>query len=311
MDKTLVDIKSGRDYSNLFPGCIDNTPDYISGSDDLVFSNMILPSSLDDGIAIPSTSEHIVGVAVSDVTIQGQYRHEGGAWQKATIRKGMFGLGEACYNAIDWQWRSDQDEAQLDFLVAHFSSARMNKIALEVFGIDDASIEMPHQIGNEDPVIFHLMVALRDEILRNGELCALYHQSFMQMISVHLLSRHCVITRKPVKVKGGLDSDRLKRVTDYIEAHFNQTISLDGLAEQCHLSTYHFMRLFKQATGLSPRQYIVSRRVHYARKLLDKSNLTVDQISAAVGYSSPYHFSRIFKRHTGYSPGKYRDAVIN
>ncbi len=63
---------------------------------------------------------------------------------------------------------------------------------------------------------------------------------------------------------------------------------------------------FKKHYGVSPIQYLINRRMEYAKHLLNTSGMSVKQIAYQCGFENEYYFSRIFKKLTGYSPSQYR-----
>ena len=72
------------------------------------------------------------------------------------------------------------------------------------------------------------------------------------------------------------------------------------------LSKSHYRVLFKEATGVSPKEYITQRRIDAACDILEHSEKSIDEVSLASGYSDVYYFGRIFKKKMGISPGRYR-----
>lgn len=78
------------------------------------------------------------------------------------------------------------------------------------------------------------------------------------------------------------------------------------LARACSLSPYHFIRLFRACTGLTPIAYRTKIAMEKAKRLLVETEMPVKAISSALGYSDPLYFSRVFTTHTGDSPTVYR-----
>ncbi|BAY48218.1 AraC family transcriptional regulator [Scytonema sp. HK-05] len=91
-----------------------------------------------------------------------------------------------------------------------------------------------------------------------------------------------------------------------MQAHLDTDLSLDDLAQQVGMSTYHFSRLFKQSTGESPNQYVVRLRIEAAKRLLRETDLGVLEVASSVGYNSPSHLATQFKPLTGVTPSAYR-----
>jgi len=72
------------------------------------------------------------------------------------------------------------------------------------------------------------------------------------------------------------------------------------------LSKFHFNRLFKSATGVSPSHYHINLRMDAAKRQLRETKKSVVEIAMAVGYATPSHFAQLFRRETGLSPSDYR-----
>jgi transcriptional regulator GlxA family with amidase domain len=77
---------------------------------------------------------------------------------------------------------------------------------------------------------------------------------------------------------------------------------VEELIDEFDVSRTHFFRLFKEQTGQSPYKYHLELKIRRAGEMLRDSNLTVKQISIALGFRNPYHFSRLFRAKTGSSP---------
>lgn len=92
-----------------------------------------------------------------------------------------------------------------------------------------------------------------------------------------------------------LDKNYLKASLDYSE-----------LANIAGISLTYFHRLFKKKTGLSPKQYILTKKLNHACNLLVTTHLSINEISEITGFSSAYYFSKIFKNHFSESPQSYR-----
>ncbi len=77
------------------------------------------------------------------------------------------------------------------------------------------------------------------------------------------------------------------------------------------LSTFHFLRVFKQHMGITPGAYFVARRILRAKTLLQQDHLNVSEVGRAVGYDRVQNFSAAFKRETGVSPRRFRQAFFS
>ena len=108
---------------------------------------------------------------------------------------------------------------------------------------------------------------------------------------------------------GGLTLSKLQRTTAYIQAHLEHTLSLVELAAVTQTSPTHFAHLFKQATGQTPRQYVIRCRMERAKHLLTGTTLPLHEIGARVGYADHSHFTALFRRYVATTPKAYRDAT--
>jgi len=96
-------------------------------------------------------------------------------------------------------------------------------------------------------------------------------------------------------------------VTDYIDAHLGEEITLGRLSDLARLSSFHFAHLFKQSTGVSPHQFILQRRIAKAKQLIEEDRLPLAQISQMLGFASQAHFTTVFHKLVGVPPRVYRN----
>lgn len=95
---------------------------------------------------------------------------------------------------------------------------------------------------------------------------------------------------------------------EFIDEHFRDELSLEQVAKHTRLSPFHLSRIFKSATRMTVLEYLTSRRVEEAQKLLCSTLLSIKEIASQVGYADQNYFSRVFRRHTGKTPSDYRRA---
>ncbi|CAN7445385.1 AraC family transcriptional regulator [Paenibacillus sp. LjRoot56] len=96
---------------------------------------------------------------------------------------------------------------------------------------------------------------------------------------------------------------------EFIHAHYNESISIEGLAALLKLDRKYFSAIFKEATGLPPQQYLLQYRMNKASELLEKSNYAIGEIANSVGYQDQLIFSKMFKRVKGVSPKQFRNQT--
>ncbi|MGE7764945.1 bifunctional transcriptional activator/DNA repair enzyme AdaA [Peribacillus sp. NPDC096540] len=100
----------------------------------------------------------------------------------------------------------------------------------------------------------------------------------------------------------------IEQITEWIDQHYSEPLTLNTLADISHGSPYHLQRLFKRVKGLSPTEYIQQLRLEKAIRMLESSEQPVTEIGLAVGFSSTPYFITLFKKKTGNTPSGYRKA---
>jgi AraC family transcriptional regulator len=111
-------------------------------------------------------------------------------------------------------------------------------------------------------------------------------------------------------VLGGLTDRQVRRVIDYMEANLKDNISLSDLSNLLNLSRYHFIRAFKQATGLPPCQYLVARRIDRAKELLKDRDLSLSEVAREAGFNGVTQLSRALQRIVGMTPTAFRREIF-
>lgn len=95
-------------------------------------------------------------------------------------------------------------------------------------------------------------------------------------------------------------------IENYLNIHFRENITLDKLSELTFLNKYYLSHEFKKYSGVSPIEYLLTKRLKEARKLLSTTDLSISQISNIVGFGTSSYFSQYFKKEIGVSPSQYR-----
>ena len=106
--------------------------------------------------------------------------------------------------------------------------------------------------------------------------------------------------------RGGIPRYKLRRVIDYIRDNLGADLKIAEIAQQVNMSPSHFTRQFGLATGLSPHQYIMQKRIEAAKKLLSETEIAIAQIALEIGFQSQSRFTTLFRQLTGTTPRAYR-----
>lgn len=108
--------------------------------------------------------------------------------------------------------------------------------------------------------------------------------------------------------ENGRDTERIRRIMEYIHEHYGEKITLEDLADQIHLCKSESCRLFKRYMNESMIGYLLDYRVDRSLELLRQTSLDVTQVAGQVGFANPGYYSRIFKRKMGCTPLEYRKS---
>lgn len=92
----------------------------------------------------------------------------------------------------------------------------------------------------------------------------------------------------------------------YIEHNFQNEITIEDIAGVCGLNRTYFGKIFKEALGKTPQEFLLNYRMLKAAELLKLTSLSIGDIGLAVGYANQMHFSRAFKNNYGISPREWR-----
>ncbi len=103
--------------------------------------------------------------------------------------------------------------------------------------------------------------------------------------------------------------ERLQRVLKYIHTHITQDIDIDNLADVACLTKPYFIRLFKHELGISPLQYINTKKVERAQLLLYMTDMPVKEVAYALGFSDHSYFIRMFRKQMDITPQDYRERM--
>ncbi|WP_299414149.1 AraC family transcriptional regulator [Acaryochloris sp. IP29b_bin.148] len=173
--------------------------------------------------------------------------------------------------------------------------------------INPDTVELAVRSHIQDPLICQLGCALKNEVA-SGYPSKVYVDSLATCLSAHLLQKYSAQEHILPHGEGGLAANKLKLVTDYINDHLPEEISLKMLAGLTGMSQYHFGRLFKQSIGLSPYKYILQQRINLAKQLLTLDNIGIAEVALNCGFTHQSHLNRHFKNFVGTTPKKYRNS---
>ena len=104
-------------------------------------------------------------------------------------------------------------------------------------------------------------------------------------------------------------STEIEQAAAYFHEHYRENINIEEYVESLCLSNSLFFRKFKLYTGMTPLQYLLDIRLSNAKKLLETTDYSINEIASIIGYDNALYFSRLFHKHIGMSPKEYRNSL--
>lgn len=106
------------------------------------------------------------------------------------------------------------------------------------------------------------------------------------------------------------DEDWVVQITDYIDSHYSQPLTLEVLANMCHGSPFHLQRTFKRIKNMTPVEYIQLVRIEHAKDLLKATEKSIGEIGKRIGVPNTPYFITLFKKKIGLTPLQYRKHLV-
>ena len=195
---------------------------------------------------------------------------------------------------------------------------------LNTFGFDDRK----DVIGKTDQELFGSKFAgiytIGDQKILSGEL-SVFHREESIFINNFSSATKYLTTKYPIKDDSGKilaviglsrsilnlreatkSSNHLKKALDYIDENYMNEIKVGTLSYMSHMSDSTFLRTFKKEFSLTPKRYIIFRRLKKVAELLVYSDKTFYEISICCGFSDQSHMARAFRRLIGTTPSAYQ-----
>lgn len=161
-------------------------------------------------------------------------------------------------------------------------------------------------LANPYPAVEKLSRIYQSFLQNNVFREAIMSKLITDILTIFLTDTSCISGNSLPKTS---DIHPIDDVIAFIHDHFADDLSVPELAERAMLSTYHFIRVFKNYTGFTPHEYVRNIRITTARYLLKTTTLSVKDICFRTGFSCESVFCTAFKNKTGMTPAKYRSLA--
>ena len=134
-------------------------------------------------------------------------------------------------------------------------------------------------------------------------------QAYMEILIICLMrSISLAVPSEPQTISANRQCASVRR---YIDLHFKESLTLEQLVEEGHMNKFYLSHAFKREYGVSPINYMISRRIEESKYLLAETDLSMSQIAQLLGFSSLSYFSQVFRMTQGSSPMEYRQNSKN
>lgn len=203
-----------------------------------------------------------------------------------------------------WQVRG-----RAEFAAVWLDPTLIGNVAAHSDDIAPEQVELVDNFGTPDAQLKRVVLSLLLELEHEQCAAGIVVESLAIELTVHLLRRYSRAASVESPARSGactLPASKLRRVSEYLDNHLRDDVTLAEIAQVVGMSPYHFARRFKQSTGIAPHQYLIARRMALARSLLRETDLPIAEIAHRVGCSNQSHFSTLFHRAEAVTPRMFR-----
>ena len=182
----------------------------------------------------------------------------------------------------------------LDFLYMHFDGSNSHDICQHI-------LESRGSLIREDSnVLIGRLLYNMVDFYQNGGIESMF-QSSMRIYHIfeYLLKPPVAQTESKTSIEESIQ---------YIRRNYNESLSINILADIAALSPYYYAHCFKEETGFSPMEYVTNTRLEHAKIELARTQKPIEEIADMIGYSSSSSFINMFTRRVGLSPKQYRKS---
>lgn len=205
------------------------------------------------------------------------YRYAGGREVRGTRHMGSAHLIAAGHNIQGYT------PDATDHVVLKLAPERLRLVAEGLFDTGEPVDLQTDGLPFFDATIFRIATRLKRELRAGNPGGRLAVEEATTALAAHLSTEHSSLKAKR-RQRIALTPARLARVRDYVEAHLATDLRLDVLASVAGLSVGHFLKVFRHATGRSPHQYVLDRRVAFVRERLFDGEPDLGHLAVAASF---------------------------
>ncbi|WP_299044846.1 AraC family transcriptional regulator [uncultured Tateyamaria sp.] len=215
----------------------------------------------------------------------------------AMVHSGVLGFSTANTNAE----YAFQGRTQTDCIAIHkdvFAQVIQSDIGFDTVG------DLEPRFGWHNPRIAHLILLHFEAMMQNDLDTNIESETLGLMVASEVLRTFS--KQKRTQTDHELSQRDLKTITDFVEGNLESNIDLSMMASVLKQDVFRFSKAFKAATGASPHQFVIGRRLHRATEYLMTSDMPLSEVAYACGFSSQAHMTSTFTKQLGETPGGIR-----
>ena len=160
----------------------------------------------------------------------------------------------------------------------------------------------------ENPIFVTLIRAIFEEMQNKNA----YYRECVGGLAYTLLYEIARFNgRGNVQSCGKNNSLQLENAIEYVERNYPNNFKIADLANECHMSETHFRRVFQEKMNMTPVEYVNFVRIKKACELIDKTDISMEDVAEKVGFITPSTFNRNFRRIIGTSPYQWKKRPDN
>ena len=226
--------------------------------------------------------------------------------------------GELAFHCPN-EFHAFQSLGQSDVIVVsfHCSSEAMDRLKQKVLLLHRKEKEHLKMLVDESQLVYqhfdniapHINMQIREDAPLGGEQLI---KNYLEQLLIHICRRddNVKFSQRAVSARSTAHSMILaQRIQDYLQEHYAEKLSLQGLSNEMGVSVSQIKRVFREQLGKTMVSCITELRIAQAKRLIREGSLNFSQIAEAVGYESIYYFSALFKKQTGRTLSEYQRSL--
>jgi AraC family transcriptional regulator len=169
----------------------------------------------------------------------------------------------------------------------------------------DRTINLRRDHHLRDPELHAYISTFLDMTVKSKYVSTLFFDGILSSFLKYFVDKYSDLASQLTRGYSCLDLKRIKNAMNYIEDNYMMDLSVEELSHEIGTSKYHFIRSFRNATGLTPYRYLLKVRLERAKRILKSNRYSIAEVSDMLGFTDQSHFTRQFKREVGVTPKNY------